>query len=295
MKAIMLAAGEGTRSYPLTYLYPKILQQVGGIPLLEYMLSWFGGAPEIDKLYIAVRTDSIAETLKYYVQKRKSYLNEIVALFGRLGYQVDYANPDFEIEVIKANGWGTGGDLRHAMEKITPASELGEDFLVCYADYFVNRRLPDGKTSVQLNLSDIIKYHKNCKEAMGTVVTVAFVVVEKEAATRFGVAQLEEVGGFKLVRGFTEKPDLKDIAEDPPINAGVCVIDSNFVLSNIDELLPYRPDVSFERDLLERLVRAEKPMLAAYLLDLCAWFDLGTLEQLIDANTYAASRKGARR
>ena len=38
MKAIILAAGKGTRCYPLTYLYPKIFQQVGGMPILEYML-----------------------------------------------------------------------------------------------------------------------------------------------------------------------------------------------------------------------------------------------------------------
>jgi NDP-sugar pyrophosphorylase family protein len=49
----MLVAGEGTRCYPFTYISPKIFQQVGGIPILEYMLSWFGGTPEIEKLYIA--------------------------------------------------------------------------------------------------------------------------------------------------------------------------------------------------------------------------------------------------
>ena len=64
MKAVLLAAGAGTRCYPFTYLSPKIFQQVGGIPLVEYMLSWFGGAPEIDELYIAVRYDATAATLK---------------------------------------------------------------------------------------------------------------------------------------------------------------------------------------------------------------------------------------
>lgn len=55
MKAITLATGKGTRCYPFTYLSPKMFQQVGGIPILEYMLSWFSGAPEIEKLYIVVR------------------------------------------------------------------------------------------------------------------------------------------------------------------------------------------------------------------------------------------------
>ena len=295
MKAIMLAAGEGTRCYPFTYLFPKIFQQVGGIPLLEYMLSWFGGTPEIEKLYIVVRDDSIVATLKHYIQKRKPYLTEIVDLFGRLGYKVEYTNPDFEIEAIRANGWGTGGDLRRAIDKIISTEELGDDFLVCHADYVLTRKLADGEISLQLNLSDIIEYHKSCQKALDTVMTVAFVVVEREAATRFGVAQFEEVKGFKLVRAFTEKPDIKDIAENPPINAGVCLLDSNFVLSNIDEFLPNKPNTSLERNLMERLAKEEKPMLAAYLLDLCAWFDVGTLEQLVEVNAYIASHGGGKR
>jgi len=292
MKAIMLAAGEGTRCFPFTYLSPKMFQQVGGIPLLEYMLSWFGGTPQIEKLYIVVRNDSTVETLENYFRKRKPYLTEIVNLFRRLGYEVDYTNPDLEIEVVGANGWGTGGDLRHAIDKIMATDELGEDFLVCNADYVITRKLPGGEVSLQLNLSDIIEYHGSCKRALDTVMTVAFIVVEREEATRFGVGQLEEVNGFKLVRGFVEKPDIEDIAEDPPINAGVCLIDSQFVLSNIDEFLPEKPGTSLERNLMERLAREEKPMLAAYLLDLRDWFDVGTLEQLINVNIYIASRKG---
>lgn len=128
--------------------------------------------------------------------------------------------------------------------------------------------------------------------ALETVMTVAFIVVEREAATRFGVGQLEEAHGFKLVHGFIEKPDIKDIADNPPVNAGVCMLGSDFVLTNIDEFLPHKPNTSLERNLIERLAREEKPRLAAYLVDLCVWLDVGTLEQLIDANAYVASKKG---
>jgi NDP-sugar pyrophosphorylase family protein len=286
----MLAAGEGTRCYPFTYLSPKIFQQVGGIPILEYMLSWFGGTPEITKLYLVVRNKSIAITLKSYLQKRKPYLAEIIDLFGRLGYKVDYPNPDFEIELITANGWGTGGDLRHTIDQIVATDDLGNDFLVCYADYIIARKLANSKISPQLNLSEIIEYHKNCKKALDTAITMTFVVSKKEEATRFGVGKLEEVGGFKLVRGFVEKPHIKDIGNDPPINAGVYVFDSHFLLSNMDKFLPRKPGTSLEKNLIEGLAKEEKPVLAAYLLDLCAWFDVGTLEQLIEVNVYVARK-----
>ena len=291
MQAIMLAAGEGTRCRPFTYLTPKITQEVGGIPLLEYMLSWFSGTPEIEKLYIVVRNGATVEILKNYIQQRKPYLTKIVDLFGRLGYQVEYTNPSFKIEALGVKGWGTGGDLRLAIQQITAANKLAEDFLVCYADYVIARKLPDDKLSPQLNLSDIIDYHKRCKKALDTVMTVALIAVEKKAATRFGVAQLEEVRGFNLVRSFIEKPEAQDISKNPSINAGVYVIDSDFILSNIKEFLPDKPNTDLSKILLERLAKEEKPRLAAYLLDLHAWFDVGMLEQLIDVNIYVASGK----
>ncbi len=291
MKAILLAAGAGTRCYPFTYLTPKLFQQVGGIPLVEYMLSWFDGAPEIDGLYITVRDDTTAATLTDYIDNRKQYLDRIRGLFRTLGYRVEYRNPDIAIRVIQANGWGTGGDLRCALDQIESGGSLGDDFLVCYADYIVNRALPDGTISLQMNLSDIIEYHHRCKKALGTIMTVAFVTVEKEEATRFGVGKLEDGNGGKIVRGFIEKPDITEIHEKPAANAGVYVMDSQFLLSDIDEYLPKRPDTSLEKNLTERLVREEKPMVAAYLLDLDAWFDVGTLEQLVQANIFIASKK----
>ncbi|MFC2047253.1 NDP-sugar synthase [Chloroflexota bacterium] len=291
MQAIMLAAGEGTRCYPFTYLSPKITQEIGGIPLLEYMLSWFGGTPEIEKLYLVVRSGTTVEILNNYIQKRKPYLTKIVDLFGRLGYQVEYTNPNLKIEVIGVNGWGTGGDLRLAIKQITSVNKLGKDFLVCYADYVIVRKLPDEHFSPQLNLSDIITYHKNCTKVLNTVMTMALVTVEREAATRFGVAQLEEVKGFNLVRSFIEKPEVTDIPESPPISAGIYVMDSDFILSNIDRLLPDKPNTDLSKTLLEHLAKDKRPKLAAYLLDLHAWFDVGMLEELVDVNIYVASRK----
>ena len=109
------------------------------------------------------------------------------------------------------------------------------------------------------------------------------------------VAQFEKDNDFKLVRAFTEKPSIKDIAENPAVNAGIYLFSSDFVLSNMDKFLPDKPETSLERNLIERLVKEEKPILAAYLLDLCTWFDVGTLEQLIEVNAYIASGKRASR
>lgn len=292
MIAIMLAAGQGTRCRPFTYLSPKLFQQVGGIPILEYMLSWFFGAPDVSKLYILVGETSVAETLDVYFKNRPQYLEDISSAFRGLGYEVDLANPALVVEPLVVKRWGTGGDLRIALDSIVSRGELSEDFLVCNADYIVDRRFEDGRRSPQANLTDLVEYHRRCKNALGTVASVALSSVDRDSATSFGVARLEVQQNYALVRGFWEKPPRETIPARAPVNAGIYVLDSDYVLPRADELLPRKPGTNLEKTLLEPLSREVEAKLAGYMLDLHAWFDVGTLQQLVDANVYVASQKG---
>ncbi len=294
MKAIMLAAGKGTRCYPLTHLYPKLMLQVCGIPLLEYMISWFAGAPEIEKLYIAMNHTHPIEGVKKYIANRVAWLPKIAGLFTQLGYRVEYTNPDLAIEIISAGSRGTGGDLRSAIETLTREDRLDEDFLVCNGDYVTIRDLPDGALTPQLQLADIIQYHRDCKRALGTVMTVALVPVSREDAGRFGVADIYSLDGFHLIQGFREKPNMEDIPQNPWINAGVYVIDRDFILTHLDKYLPDKPETYLERTLLSQLAAERKPHLAGYPLDLYRWFDVGTLEQLVEVNICIAQEGRAR-
>jgi len=52
MKALILAAGYGTRLYPLTQSMPKALLGVNGKPLVEYILDKIYDIPEINEIYI---------------------------------------------------------------------------------------------------------------------------------------------------------------------------------------------------------------------------------------------------
>lgn len=54
MKAIILAAGYGTRLYPLTKVYAKPLLPVAGKPLLEYLLDKIKPVKQIDQIQIVV-------------------------------------------------------------------------------------------------------------------------------------------------------------------------------------------------------------------------------------------------
>ena len=284
MQAIMLAAGEGSRCYPLTYLYPKVVQQVAGIPLLEYMLSWFSEVSEIKKLYLVMNQNSDIDAIERYIEHRPSYIEKIAALFTDLGYRVKYENPDMAIEIIRAKMWGTGGDLRLALDTINSKDTMGEDFIVCNSDYVTIRKSNDGILSPQLGLADIVQYHRASKQALENVMTVALVPVNQKDAGRFGVASTQALNGSQFVTGFREKPDINDIGRNPLVNAGVYVIDRDFIFSHLDTYLPGKKGTNLEKTLLSSLASEMGSRLAAYVLNLYRWFDVGTTEQLVEAN-----------
>lgn len=65
VKALLLAAGFGSRLQPLTNIWPKCLMPIGGIPLLEYWLE------ELDQLNIH---DVLVNT-HFHSEKVQSFLN----------------------------------------------------------------------------------------------------------------------------------------------------------------------------------------------------------------------------
>ncbi len=290
MKAIMLAAGEGSRCRPFTYLYPKFTQQVCGIPILEYMLSWFSEMPEIERLYLVMNQGFEMDSVQKYIERRSFYIGDILRLFADLGYKVRYDNPTLEIEIVPAKRWGTGGDLRLALDEINSKEALTEDFIICNADYITIRKLADGALTPQIGLKDIVAYHRNCKKALQTVMTMALIPVKREEATRFGVVQTGRKKGLRYVTSFKEKPAIEDVTRRPLVNAGVYVIDNSFILSNLDKHLPRQAGTSLEKTLLSPLATAKDARLAACVLNLQQWFDIGTLKQLVATNVYVAGQ-----
>ncbi|MDO8340284.1 MAG: sugar phosphate nucleotidyltransferase, partial [Candidatus Burarchaeum sp.] len=65
MKAVILAAGTGSRLRPLTYAIPKPLLPVGGRPVMDYVIDNLLKCKEIDTIYVAVShmQDAIANYL----------------------------------------------------------------------------------------------------------------------------------------------------------------------------------------------------------------------------------------
>ncbi len=112
MKAVILAAGRGTRLRPLTYAIPKPLLPVGGKPVIDYVRDNITSCKDITQIFIAV-----------------SHMKEVIEEYIR-----HTPHDHVHIETITTLGWETGGDLKAiAIEK-----DLDETIVVAYGDNVTN-------------------------------------------------------------------------------------------------------------------------------------------------------------
>jgi NDP-sugar pyrophosphorylase family protein len=113
MKALVFAAGLGTRLKPLTDTMPKALVPVGGVPLLEHVMN---------KL-VAAGYDDIVINVHHFADM----VRDFVAAHDNFGVKVAYSD---ETDLLRE----TGGGIRHA----APLLSGTEPFLVHNVDILSN-------------------------------------------------------------------------------------------------------------------------------------------------------------
>ena len=127
MKAVLLAAGLGTRLKPFTDTTPKCLIPVNGKPLLKYWLDILS-IPEISDVFV---------NGFYFAEKVKAFLK---------AHAPDYK---FRIHFIEEHSLtGTGGFLKKIKNELLDE----ECFFFAHADNFCN-----------LNLPEFIDFHRSRK------------------------------------------------------------------------------------------------------------------------------------
>ncbi len=65
MKALILAAGYGTRLYPLTKEYPKPLLKIGKRPLINYILDKIEGLDDVSEITVVTNSKFISQFKKW--------------------------------------------------------------------------------------------------------------------------------------------------------------------------------------------------------------------------------------
>jgi len=211
MKAMILAAGKGTRVRPITNDIPKPM-----IPLVQ--------KPVLESIIEHLKKNGITQ-----IMINTSYLaNQIEQYFGngsRFGVEIAYSFEGEKIEdelVPKALG-SAGG-----MKKIQEENGFFDDtFLVLCADALID-----------LDIKKAIKIHKEKK----SLATIALKNVPKKDVSKYGIVQVDNK--YKILL-FQEKPT-KEEAISTLANTGIYIFEPeifDYIPSNTEydiggELLP---------------------------------------------------------
>lgn len=179
MKVLILAAGYGTRLYPLTKNIPKALLPVNGTPIIEYILINLKNI-NLEKIFI-VTNDQFCDKFKNWIQNINN--SEIKELKDKIEIINDNTTSD-------EDKLGAIGDIDYVIKE----KEVNDDLMILAADNLYN-----------FKLSDFINFSKK-----DNYPTIGITSLENEKlVSKYGVVQ---VGKNNKVKSFEEKPEM------PPTN-----------------------------------------------------------------------------
>lgn len=255
MKAIILAAGKGTRLRPLTYGIPKPLLPVKGTPMIDWVIRSILNK-NIEEIIVGVSgtvgEDSLERILSHiHGICIDSYLKKI-----------DYK---CEIRTIPVPQRETAGDLRYILEEIHLRKGR---ILVVYGDNLTS-----------FNMQKLIDYHDKCRNELAVAGTVVLFEAPASEVNRFGIAKLKDVNGFNLIENFIEKPSIQQ-APSRYANAGYYILEVEEVFDILS-----REKIKVENSLFPALASQDK--LAGFVTNVPYWIDISTLEAYERANKMA--------
>jgi mannose-1-phosphate guanylyltransferase len=222
MKAMILAAGKGTRVRPITYTIPKPLIPILEKPVMEFLLELLR-KHGFDR--IMVNVSHLADEIENYFRDGQ-----------RFGVQIAYS---FEGNIVDGKlvgkAIGSAGGLRRI-----------QDFNPFFDDTFI---VLCGDALIDLDLTAALKWHKE-KGAIATIVTKS---VPKEAVSSYGVVVTDEDGKIK---SFQEKPSVEE-ALSTNINTGIYIFEPEVI-----DFIPPNQEFDIGGDLFPMLVEKGAPFYA---------------------------------
>lgn len=170
MKSIILAAGYGTRLYPLTKDTPKPLLDIAGKPMINYITDKLEPIDIIDEI-IVVSNDKFYSN---FVEWKNNYQGK---------KKITILNDG---STCNDNRLGAVGDIHFAIQN----KDIQDDVIVIGGDNLFEFSI--------VNLIDLFK-QKN-----SSIVAVRDLIDKEKLANKFGVIELND--DFKII-GFEEKPE----------------------------------------------------------------------------------------
>ena len=280
MKAIIPAAGLGTRFLPATKCTPKEMLPVLDKPVIQYVVEEALEPEEVDGAVI-VTSPGKPELLSYFQPDRS--LEALLRERGKDGYADAVADAgdmpvDFRYQ-YEPKGLG------HAIRSVADAV-AGESFLVLLGDYVVPSR------DICTRMLEVSRAH-----AGASVIAVApcspadvsrYGVIAGERVDTlegFGGVADEEPGAVWRVSGLVEKP----AAEEAPSNLYIV---GRYLLSPLvmDLLADQEPGKGGEIQLTDAMARSlEREAMYAVVIDPLSGYDTGTPSGWIATNALMAA------
>ncbi|MGK7923174.1 MAG: sugar phosphate nucleotidyltransferase [Trichodesmium sp.] len=190
MKAMILAAGKGTRVRPITYRIPKPMIPILQKPVMEFLV----------ELLRQHGFDEIMVNVSHLAKEIEDYFRD----GQRFGVNIAYS---FEGRIEDGNLIGAALGSAGGMKRI-------QDFYPYFDDTFI---VLCGDALIDLDLTAALKWHKE----KGSMATVIMKSIPREQVSSYGVVVTDETGRIKA---FQEKPKVEE-ALSTDINTGIYIFE----------------------------------------------------------------------
>ncbi len=224
MKAIILAAGQGTRVRPLTYEVPKPMVPILGKPVMEYLVEELArhGVSEI-----MVNISHLPEQIeRYFGDGRRWGVN--------IGYSFEGHIQDGK---IIATPIGSAGGIKRI-----------QDFSGFFDDTFV---VVCGDALIDLDITTAVRKHWQ----KGAAASICVHKVPRSRVANYGVVVCEDDG---RITSFQEKPSVKD-ARSNLVNTGIYIFEPEVL-----ELVPSGRQYDIGSELFPEIVDRGLPFYAIH-------------------------------
>ncbi len=219
MKAMILAAGKGTRVRPITYTIPKPMIPILQKPVMEFLL----------ELLRHHGFDQIMVNVSHLANEIEGYFRDGQRFGVELAYSFEGRITDGE---LVGEALGSAGGMR----KI-------QDFSPFFDETFV---VLCGDALIDLNLSEAVRQHKE----KGAIATIVMKSVPLKQVPSYGVVVTDNDGRIK---SFQEKPAVEE-ALSTSINTGIYIFEPE-----IFDYIPSGQEFDIGGDLFPRLVADNAP------------------------------------
>ena len=220
MKAMILAAGKGTRVRPITHTIPKPMIPILQKPVMEFLVELLR-QHGFDQ--IMVNVSHLADVIENYFRDGQKFGVQIAYSFeGRI---------DEDGKMI-GEAVGSAGGMRRI-----------QDFSPFFDDTFV---VLCGDALIDLDLTAALKWHRE----KGAIATIVMKSVPREEVSSYGVVVTDDSGKIKA---FQEKPSV-DEALSTDINTGIYIFEPE-----IFDYIPSDTEYDIGSDLFPQLVKEGAP------------------------------------